>query len=193
MFRNYFVIALRNLTRNKVYTFINIMGLSIGLACSMLIILYVKDEVSYDRFHTNVNQVYRVVTQTTGKDGNNRKDGNTGYFQGPRFAANIPGIESFVRIQSGREDFKKGVDVSSQELLFVDSNFFSVFSFPLLQGNAKTCLLQPHSIVLSEDAAKKQFGSTDAMGKTVLIKDKDEFVPYVVTGVTKKMPAEFLY
>src|SRR5439155_16599455 len=99
MFKNYFTVALRILLRNKIYAFINIAGLSIGLACAMLIILYVKDEVSYDRFHKNVGDIYRVVTQSVNKKGEKgRKDGNTGYFQGPRFAQNTPEIQSFVRI-----------------------------------------------------------------------------------------------
>src|SRR3954470_13077824 len=73
MFKNYFTVALRNLLRNKIYAFINIAGLSIGLACAMLIILYVKDEVSYDRFHANVNQIYRIVTQGIDKNGGKRE------------------------------------------------------------------------------------------------------------------------
>src|SRR3954466_16046023 len=102
MFKNYFTVAWRNLSRNKIYSFINIGGLSIGLACSMLIILYVKDEVSYDRFHANVDQVYRIVTQSIEKNGSKgRKDGNTGYLQGPRFTANVPELRSFVRVRSG--------------------------------------------------------------------------------------------
>ena len=172
MFKNYLKIAVRNLTRNKIYSFINIAGLSLGLACSMLIILYVKDEVSYDRFHAGVDQIYRITNQSFDKKENKeRKDGNTGYLQGPRFMANIPGIKSFVRVQSRSADFKKGTDVTSLDFLYVDSNFFSMFTFPLIEGNAKTCLKEPHSAVLSEEEAKKQFGTTNAVGKTLLIKD----------------------
>jgi putative ABC transport system permease protein len=189
MFKNYFKIALRNLQRNKVYSFINIAGLSLGLACAMLIILYIKDEISYDRFQGNLNHIYRVVTEGVNPDGSiGSKDGNTGYLQGPRFTENVPGIKSFVRIQSGQNDIKKGTDVQSQELLMVDSNFFSVFSFPLLSGNPKTCLSDPLSVVLSEDAASKQFGTTDAVGKIMMIKEDSEFVPYSVTAVTKRCP-----
>ena len=133
MIKNYFLIAWRNLSRNKIYALINIAGLSIGLACAMLILLYVKDEVSYDRFHENVNNVYRVVTNNSDKDGNQRKDGNTGYFQGSRFTQNVPGIQSFVRIKSGAEDIKTGTEIKSQDLLYADSSFFSVFSFALLK------------------------------------------------------------
>ncbi|HEY2727488.1 MAG TPA: ABC transporter permease, partial [Parafilimonas sp.] len=134
MFKNYFKTAFRNLTRNKIYSFINIAGLSLGLACAMLIMLYVKDEVSFDRFHKNVNNIYRIVSQGRLSQ-ENRKDGNTGYLEGPRFTQNVPGIKSFVRIQSGREDIKKGTEIQSQGLLHVDSNFFSIFTFPLLSGN----------------------------------------------------------
>jgi len=158
MIRNYFTTALRNLSRHKIYSFINIAGLSIGLACAMLIILYVKDEVSYDRFHSNVGNIHRIVTQGIDKNGvKGRKDPNTGYLQGPRFAQNIPEIKTFVRVQSGEKDIKTGMEVKGQELLYVDSVFFDVFSFPLISGNRHSCLKDPSSVVISEAVAKKQF------------------------------------
>ena len=133
MIRNYLITALRNLSRNKIYSLINMAGLSIGLACAMLIILYVKDEVSYDRFHSNAGNIYRIVTQAIDKNGGKgRKDPNTGYLQGPRFAQNVPDIKSFVRVQSGEKNVKTGTEVKDQELLYVDSVFFDVFSFPLI-------------------------------------------------------------
>ena len=101
MFKNYFKTAFRNLLRNKIYSFINIAGLSLGLACAMLIILYVKDEVSYDQFHKNVNNIYRVVTKIVKHKGTEYKDGNTGFFKARVLQQNIPGIQSFVRVQSG--------------------------------------------------------------------------------------------
>jgi putative ABC transport system permease protein len=188
MFKNYFKTAFRNLQRNKGYSLINIMGLSLGLACAMLIILYLKDEVSYDRFHANASNIYRIVVGQTDANAKGQKMGITGYFQGPKFTAKIPEIKSFVRVGGGYEDIKSGTDVKGQQLMYADSNFFSVFSFPLLSGNAKTALLQPHSIVLSEDAAKRQFGTTDALGKIVLLKNNDQFVPYTVTAVAKRCP-----
>ena len=181
MIKNYFKIAFRNIARNKIYSFINIAGLSIGLACTMLIMLYVKDEVSFDRFHKNVNNIYRIER--------NHKNGSTGFLQGPRFTQNVPGIKSFVRVQGGSEDIKKEAEVQEQGgVLSVDSNFFSVFTFPLLSGNPKTCLTEPHSIVLSEDAAKKYFATTDAFGKVLMVKEDTTFVPYKVTAVAKRCP-----
>ena len=183
MFKNYFKTAFRNLARNKIYSFINIAGLSLGVACAMLIMLYVKDEVSFDKFHKNVDNIYRVVSQ--------RKENKipvTGLLQGPRFTQNVPGIKSFVRIDSRYEDIKTGTAIQSQSVLHVDSNFFSVFTFPLLSGNPETCLAEPHSIVLSEDIAKKQFNTTDAAGKIIMIKEDSTFVPYKVTAVAKRCP-----
>ncbi|MEX6687985.1 ABC transporter permease [Danxiaibacter flavus] len=189
MFRYYLKTAIRNLTRNKIYTIINISGLSIGLACAMLIILYVKDEVSYDRFHKNVGNIYRIVNRNVEADGKESgKSGYTGYLQGPRFKSAVPEIVSFVRFRSGQMDMKTGDEIKPQDLRYADSNFFSVFTFPLLKGNPKTALLQPNSVVISDEVAKKQFGTTDALGKTIMLKGDDKFEPYIVTGVAKKAP-----
>src|SRR6185312_3831415 len=122
MFRNYLKTAFRNLQRNKVYSFINIIGLSMGLACAMLIILYVKDELSYDRFHKQADQIYNIGMQRFEPDGK-KNPGNsiTGYFQGPRFAAKIPEIRQFVRLQDYQLDIRRGTEIKSQEILKVDS------------------------------------------------------------------------
>ncbi len=183
MFINYFKTALRNFARNKIYSSINIVGLSLGLACAMLIMLYVKDEVSFDRFHKNVTNIYRIVSQRK-----ENKISATGLLQGPRFAQNVPGIKSFVRVDNRYKDIKTGRHIQSQNLMYVDSNFFSLFTFPLLSGDGKTCLTEPHSIVLSEDAAEKQFGTTNAVGQIVMIKEDSTFVPYKVTAVAKRCP-----
>src|SRR5688572_15340782 len=184
MFKSYFKTAFRNLERNKVYSFINIFGLSIGLACAILIMLYVKDEISFDRFHKNVTHIYRIAKKTK-----QNYNGSTGFLQGPRFTQNVPGIRSFVRVQGGAEDIKNGTEVQEQNnALHVDSNFLSVFNFPLLSGNPQTCLTEPHSIVLSEDAAKKYFSTTNAVGKVLMVKEDTSFVPYKVTAVAKRCP-----
>jgi len=189
MFKNYFKTAFRNLLRNRVYSFINIVGLSLGLACAMLIILYVKDEVSYDRFQKNANHIYHIVRKLENPDGAKAEgDGYTGYPQGPQFTENIPEIKGFVRIQNNYKDFKSGSEIESRQVLCVDSNFLSVFTFPLLSGNQKTALLQPDAIVISEEMSKKQFGTADALGKIILLKDNDAFKPHVVTAVSKKCP-----
>ncbi len=189
MFKNYFKTTFRNLSRNRVYAFINIAGLSLGLACAMLIILYTKDEVSYDRFHANVDNIYRVTVKRIKPDGStDMMGGFSGYFQGPKFTAGIPEIKTFVRYQSRQRDVKQGTEIKSQEVYYADTSFFSVFSFPLIAGNPATALQQPNSVVISEDIAIKYFGTTKALGKIMEFKNEDKFEPYVVTGIAKKSP-----
>ena len=191
MFRNYFKTAFRNLRRNKVYSFINIVGLSLGLACAMLIMLYVKDEVSYDRFHKNIGNIYRIDNKSVKPDGTvENENGYSGYFQGPKFAAGVPEIKAFIRYQQNNLDMKTGTEIKTQEIFYTDSSFFSAFTFPLLSGNPATALKEPNSVVISEVMAKKQFGTVNAVGKTLLFKDRhgDKFDPYVVTAVAKKCP-----
>lgn len=188
MFKNYLKTALRNLSRNKVYSSINIMGLSLGLACAMLIILYTKDELSYDRFHKNGEHIFRVAN-TFIEDGNVKATGgNTGPLQGPRFTKAIPEIKSFVRISGRTFDIKQGAEIKTEPILKVDSNFFSVFSFPLLYGNPKTALLPELSVVISEDYARKTFGTVNAMNKIISINRDGQFEPFLVTGIAKNCP-----
>jgi putative ABC transport system permease protein len=189
MFRNYLKSAVRNLLRSRIYSFINIAGLSLGLACAMLIILYVKDEISYDRFHDNASNIYHVVRRISHPDGSVfASDGYTGLPQGPQFTAAIPEIKGFVRIQNAYLDIKKGADINPHFALYVDSNFFRVFTFPLLSGNPSMVLSQPNSVVLSEDMARTQFGSTNVTGRTIEIEQAGVFIPYIVTGVARNCP-----
>lgn len=186
------------MTQNKVHSSINVLGLSIGLASVMLIILYIKDEVSYDRFHKEVGAIHRIVSQQYNEGGlPENKESITGHLQGPRFMAGIPEIEQYVRLHGDRVDVKTGTEVFSQELLRSDPNFFSMFSFPLIHGNPETCLGNPNSVVISEDFALRQFGSLDAVGKTLMLKGRESFAantatesfePHTVTAVAKRSP-----
>ncbi len=189
MIRNYLKITLRNLWKNKVFTFINIAGLAIGLTAAMLILLYTKDEVSYDKFHANNPNIYRVTNAWIKPDGSiNSKDGNTGDFQGPKFKEKIPEISAFVRVQSRFNDVRGNNEIKGYEMLAADTNFFSVFSFALSSGNPATALQKPNSIVISEEMAEKFFKTNDALGKTLELKEDGKFVPYQITGISKKCP-----
>lgn len=191
MLRNYFITAFRNLWRNKAFSVINIVGLSVGLACCMLIFLYAMDEVSYDRFNVNAENIYHLVVDSKGTDGKVNKFSSTGDMPGPSFKRQLPEVQDFVRIQSSQYTVKKGTEVFDQEALLVDSNFFSVFTFPMLQGNPQTALNDPHSVVLSEEVAEKYFGKQNPIGKTLDLKVGDDniaFQPFKVTAVTRKSP-----
>jgi len=189
VFSNYLKITLRNLWKNKVFTFINIAGLAIGLTAAILILLYTKDEVSYDRFHANNPNIYRITSQWVKSDGSvQHADGNTGDFQGPKFKEKIPEITAFMRYKADFRDVRTKGDIKGYEMFNADTNFCSVFSFPFLSGNPATALQKPHSIVISEEMAEKFFKTTQAIGKTLELKDGDAFVPYQITGVTRKCP-----
>ncbi|GEO09220.1 ABC transporter permease [Segetibacter aerophilus] len=188
MFQNYFKTALRNLWRSRTFSLINILGLSVGLACCMLIFLYSKDEISYDRFHEKKDNLYRLTVDMTHSDGKVDKIGSTGMVPGPAFKRTIPEVEDFVRVQSASFNIKHGKDVFDQPALYVDSNFFSAFSFPLVAGNSKTALNDIHSVVLSEDVAKKYFGQQKAIGQILELNTGERFEPFIVSAIAKRSP-----
>lgn len=174
--------------RNKFFSLINIFGLSVGIACCMLIFLYASDEITYDRFHEKANRIYRITLEIQNSKGELNKSPNTGTMQGPRFASGIPEIEEFVRVQDYGCTAKIGTEVVREDALCVDESFFSVFSFSLIEGDPKTALKDPFSIVISEELAKKYFGKETAIGKTIELNTRREFRPFVVSGILKKMP-----
>lgn len=188
MFQNYLTIAFRNLMRNKGYSFINITGLSLGLAVAMLIVLYVKDELSYDRFHTQQPLLYRIVVNEQDPEGKVGKFAQTGMMPGPSFKAEIPEIQDFVRLEGELYNIKKGNDVLEQDALVVDSNFFKFFTFDFVDGNAKSAFKSPQSIVISEEVAEKYFGTSQAVGKKLSIFQDKAFKDFLISGVTKKSP-----
>ncbi len=188
MYKNYFKTALRNLQRNKIYSFINIAGLSLGLASCLLIFLYSKDELSYDRFHKKKENIFRIVSSLTNTQGHAEHYSSTGMMPGPDFKRQIPEIEDYNRVKDANYTVKNGNEVFDQEALCVDENFFSFFSFPLLQGDAKTALKNVRSLVLSEDEAIKYFGNARAMGRTLDLKIEDTFRTFVVSAVAHRSP-----
>ncbi|MFZ1790064.1 MAG: ABC transporter permease [Saprospiraceae bacterium] len=188
MINNYFKIAWRNLIRNKAFSFINVSGLSIGLACCMLIILFTKDELSYDRFHEQTDNLYHLTCSVTEKDGSTSKYALASQIQGPSFMEEIPEIESCVRLHERDYVVRKGSETVYENASFVDDNFFTVFSFPLVQGDPKAVLTDPRSIVISEEISKKYFGDVNPMGKTMELEMDNKFEIFKVTGVAKNAP-----
>ena len=171
------------------YSLINVAGLSIGLACCMLIILYNKDEVSYDRFQKNAQDIYRLAVNETTPEGESYKYGITGMVHGPTFKRYIPEIEEFVRVRGQKFNIRKGTDVFTQDALKVDSTFFTVFpSFEFAEGDAKSALQNPYGVVLSQEVAEKYFGHAAALGKIISIDYKGAFKDFTVSAVTKQSP-----
>lgn len=190
MFRNCITIALRNLTRNRVFSFINIAGLSLGLACCLLIVLYAKDELSFDRFQKNSANLYRITCHIINKQHDrDERYGLAGMTQGPSFQRSIPDIKTFMRTKEDDFILRRGTETFAQKATWVDSNFFSVFSFPLLSGSPATVLADPHSVVLTEDMAKKYFGTNNAIGKTLEFEIDNKFNTFTVSAIAKRPPA----
>lgn len=187
MLSNYFKIAFRNLTRDRFYSFIKVTGLSIGLTVCLLILLYTKDEMTYDKFHDNGPRLYRIV-QNFKIDDSEQLTGITNAIMGETFARDIPGIDNYVRVSGRTVTAKKDNYVFTEVPLCVDNSFFQIFSFDLLAGNPQKVLTEMYSVVLSETMAEKYFGTTDVIGKTMLIKAADDFETFQVTGVMRDMP-----
>jgi putative ABC transport system permease protein len=188
MFKNYFKIAWRNLVHNKIFSIIKILGLSIGLTVCMLIFLYTKDEISYDQFQENKAHVYRIIQGWHMGSMPDQTIGITNGIMGEEFAKDIPGIQQFVRVNGIAVTVKKNNDVFTENPLVVDDNFFSVFTFPLIEGSKRTALRDPHSIVLTQGMAKKYFGTTDVVGKIMQIRIDTAFENFTITAIAENAP-----
>ncbi|HTD97852.1 MAG TPA: ABC transporter permease [Mucilaginibacter sp.] len=190
MIRNYFKTAFRYLERHKLYTSINILGLTLGITCALLAILYVKDEMSFDDFHQKGKQLYRITTTVSRPRDGLEVLGTTGQVQGPAFKAAIPEIEDYTRIL-GMDgiNLTSGSKSIAVKNLYVDEGFFNLFSFPFLRGDSKTALGQPASIVLSETTAQKLFNTTDVVGKALKIEEGSGTENLTITGVAKDAPS----
>ncbi len=165
MIKNYLKIAFRNLWRHRVFSFINIMGLAVGMTACFLIFLYVSFELSYDSFHAKASRIYRLVTDVK-TPSETIHAGITSWPFAPNIKADFPEVESFTRIDQTSMLVRKG-DKKFQEdrVLFADSTFFNLFDFKLIKGDPQTALKDIFSVVLSETAAKKYLGDADPLGQ----------------------------
>src|SRR6266542_3752172 len=206
MIRNYFKLALRNIGRKKLYTIINLTGLGVASAFCILVYWYVQHEDSFDKFQTNADYLYRVEFSNFNNSRNRetkpeffsflmKNSEQQNMIQTPVIFAgelqkDFPEIENTVRIMQGYEIIVRVNDQSFKEeknSAFVDKDFFTVFNFPLAEGNASTVLSGRNQIVLSEKAAKKYFGKEEPVGKTILLPNYKNTL-YTVSGVAKDFP-----
>ena len=189
MIANIIKVAFRNLFKHFGYSFINILGLAIGLASTIFIFLYVINELTYDRFHEKSDRIYRVWILGN-MPGTEMRHAVSSPPMMEAMLMDYPEVESAVRMHKSRGWLVRSGDrkflETEREYIFADSTFFDVFSFKLLQGNPKTCLRDPRSIVLTEEYANKYFGDEDPMGKTFRIEQDTNF--YSITGVMQDLP-----
>src|SRR5215217_1998345 len=156
MFKNYFKVALRYLSKHKGYTFINVLGLGVGIACCLLIMLFVKSEWSFDRFHAKSNHIYRAWLEEH-YEGQIFRNTVTPVPLVPVLQSNLPEVEASCRISGNNTDVKYNNNIFNDPVALVDSNFFSVFSFALKAGDINNPFPSSNSVVITERTAKKYF------------------------------------
>ena len=184
MIKNYLTVAIRNIARNKTFSAINIIGLAIGMACCILILLYVQDELSYDQHHEHAQRIYRLAEEAH-MAGQTRRIALTSFPMGPALVQDYPTVVDAVRFY--KDDEKTPVANQQNQfyergVLFTEANVFRVFDFPLSQGDPRTALQEPYSIVLTEEMARKYFGDRNPMGQTLSVGEAE----CKITGVLKE-------
>ena len=187
MFRNYLSVALRNLRRHPAYSLINIAGLAIGMATCILILLYIQDELSYDRYHPHADRVYRIVDDIE-SGGQTVQTAGTPTAWGPALKRDFPEIELLVRMRGTGSAWL--VDLGNtiyyeRKVIWAEPDLFKMFTIPLVSGDQSTALVEPYSMVISEDLAFKYFGAEDPVGRVVNLDNRWDFT---VTGVMKNIP-----
>jgi ABC-type antimicrobial peptide transport system permease subunit len=192
MFNNYIRITLRNIKKHKGYSFINITGLALGMACCILIFLWAQNELSYDRFHKNINELCRIIRYESSPDGTLNQFASTSRPVGPSFRDSYPEIVEFTRfynLYSLKDNILleyKNKKFYEKRFGFAGPAFFSIFTFPFIKGDPQSALTQPNSIVITQEMAEKYFGEENPIGKTLNMSDWGDFT---VSGVIRNIPA----
>ena len=184
MIKNYLTVAIRNLMRHKLYTSINVLGLAIGLACGILILLYIQQEFAIDRSHTLGDRIYKVIREQRGSTQTTYEEGTSGAL-GPVLEETFPEVETTVRIWQWLVSAQYGEHKNQYTLALVDDNFLDVFDFPLIKGDPETAFRLPYSVVITDDMAQHLFGDADPMGKTISVDNRYMPGEYTVTGIVK--------
>lgn len=183
MFRNYLKMTIRNMRRHTIYSFINVIGLAIGMACCILILLWVLQELSFDRFHEKKDRLFRVLQHI--KYSEVVTWSITQGPLGPALKEEIPEIDDFARYENARWRLRYNDNVLVRSGGYVDPSFLKMFSFPLIKGDPETALTDPHSMIITEELAGAIFGNEDPIGKVLPIGDRWDIK---VTGVLKNIP-----
>jgi putative ABC transport system permease protein len=187
MLKNYFKTAWRNLVRNKTFSLINILGLGLGIACTLFIFLWVQDERSFDNFHVNGNRLYRVMVNDKSKDGaiTNTMDASPGLLADALKKQIREITDAAMVVWDNDMLFTVGDKIGKEKGRYAGADFFKMFTYPLVKGNAATVLASPDNIVITQKLAKNYFGDKDPIGKTIRIDDKRD---YIVSGVAENVP-----
>jgi putative ABC transport system permease protein len=189
------LIFFRNLKRQRLFSFINLLGLTVSITCTLLIYLYVSHELSYDRFHKHADRIYRVNQTFIWGENDDQQFASTGPGVANALKAELPEVEVVTSIHTPGDfivsyvnDQKDVIAFQEERILAADSNFFNMFNFPVVKGNAATALLQANTLVMTESTAKKYFGDVNAVGKLVRLNKGETQQTYEVTAVVRDVP-----
>lgn len=194
MLKNYILVGLRNLRRNKLSSTVNLISLALGITATILVLQYVGFELSYDKFHENADDIYRITMESFRGEVLESRSANTYYAAAPAIKETFPQVEEVVRLHraDGMVNYysEKGELKSyfEQSGLYADPSFFSIFSFPLVKGDKNSVLKNANSMLMSESAAKKYFGDSEPIGKVIKLSTEWEGGEYVVEGIFKDIP-----
>ena len=188
MLYNYFKVTFRNIWRSKVNSIINILGLAVGIACAILIVLFVKDEVTFDQFHSKIDRLYRVTT-TMSRDGDGEPGGMTPFVVGLTVKDEIQDVESAIVLTSYNDMVEHGETKFRELITIVGSDFFNMFDFKVLDGSSVGALDKVTDLVLTKDMAEKYFGRVDVAGENLSINAGGEQKEYLVTAVVDNVPS----
>lgn len=188
MLKNYLKIGLRNLHKQKGYSVINITGLATGIACCLLIFLYVKDELTYDSYHGKKDRIYRIISSFD-FSGSSMTAGATNFTEAEAYAAEIPEVASFVRLENDAAIVKQGDSyVQQQNLVYADPTLFEIFDFDLVAGNFDGVLTDLNEVVITDEMALKYFGQTDVVGQRLTMNVGEAFEEFLIKAVIKDHP-----
>jgi putative ABC transport system permease protein len=194
MLKNYIVIAVRNVIKNKGFSFINVTGLAVGMACFLLIMAYVQHESSYDWFHERSDRIFRLLAGGPGQEGQKSVEEYEDHFpevMAPLLVSDFPEIKKATCFMGAFQDkavLKAGEKLFYQSGLYADRNFLEIFSFPLIHGDSQSVLSEPNTIVITEDVSKKLFGNENPIGRFISYKEKRRQYDVVVSGVVGNIP-----
>jgi putative ABC transport system permease protein len=189
MLRNYLTVAIRSLRRHPLQSAINLVGLALGLAVCVLLAQYLKHEWSYDRFHEKNDRISRVLYVTQQDEGKEQVSAQTPIPLAGVLQKTVPGIRRTVRLMKEPAVVRRGEDLFDTRVTVVDSTFFDVFTFPLARGHPETALAKPEGAVLSAEAARRYFGTTEIVGRSLSVRLGEQFYDVTVTGVAAPLPA----
>jgi putative ABC transport system permease protein len=188
MIRNYLKIAFRSLWRSKLHSVINVSGLSIGIAVCILIVLFVRDELTFDRFHSKAERIYRAYVIENWGENQVFIDMVTPFPLGPALRDNLEEVESMVRVNNVGTQIKTDKELFSERVMIAGADFFNMFDFSVVRGEKMGILNDQTSIVLTEESAKRFFGGEDPVGKTLSVQLNDRFEDFTVRGVVQNPP-----